>query len=324
MKAVQVYAFGPAENLKLEDISVPVPGPDQVLVKVMAAGVIFGDVLTRLGTDPRLPDVMPYTPGMEIAGVVEAVGENVTSVRPGARVMSYVPEGGYAQYAVASTAMLVPLPDHVSFGQGLTYLINMPVAHLAYHAFGAVQPGDTILLHAAAGGVGTLITQIAKRRGGNTVIALAGSDEKVDYCRANGADHVINYKTTSYVDEVLRLTDGQGVDVSLNSVAGPTLETDPFAIRPRGRWAIYGYAAGQGMIDPFRHFLKALTINVSAAYAYMTRPEFGLAQAFMRDWISTEPLTSPSRTFRLDEVQEAHLWLETQASHGKLVIEIPH
>lgn len=318
MKAVQVYEFGPIENLIVEDVPTPTPGPNEVLIQVKAAGIVFGDLLTRKGTDPRLPETMPYIPGMEVAGVVVEVGAEVTGVAVGARVMSYVPEGGYAEYAKASTAFLTPLPDEVSFAQALVYLINMPVAHLVYHAFGAVQPNDTILLHAASGGVGTLVTQIAKRRGSNTVIALVGSDEKGEVCKANGADHVINYKSADYVAEVLRLTDGQGVDVSLNSVAGPTLKTDPFAIRQRGRWAIYGYAAGQGVIDPFAHFLKSLTINVSAAYAYMGQPAFAEAQKFMRQWLSSEPLIGPSKTFRLDEAQAAHRWLESQGSHGKL------
>ena len=322
MKAVQVHAFGPIENLGLEEIPVPVPGPGQVLIKVKAAGIIFGDVLTRLGTDPKLPEKMPYTPGMEVAGVIEAVGEGVTTVKAGDRVASFVPQGGYAEYAVASTALLTPLPDHVSFEQGVVHLVNLPVAHLVYNAFGAVQPGQTILLHAAAGGVGSLVTQIAKRRGGNTVIALVGSDDKAEHCRSNGADHVINYKTTDYVQETLRLTDGVGVDVSLNSVAGPTLETDPDAIRVGGRWSIYGYAAGKGVIDPFKHFLKALTINVSAAYSYMTRPEFMQAQVFMREWIATEPLSAATRSFRLEQVQDAHRWLESGASYGKLIFDL--
>lgn len=319
MKAVQVYAFGPGENLQLEDIPVPEPSENEVLIRVEAAGVIFGDVLTRLGVDPRLPEVMPYTPGMEVAGVIEKVGAGVTSLKPGARVMSYVPFGGYAEFAVASAGQVIPLPDNVSFLQGVTHLVNLPVAWLAYNVFGAVKPGDTILLHAASGGVGQLITQIAKQSG-STVIALASSQEKLDFCRENGADHLINYKTTDYVAETLRLTGGKGVDVSLNSVAGPTLETDPFAIRSVGRWAIYGYAAGREPIDPFKHFLKSLTINVSATYAYVARPEFRQAQAFAIEWIRTQPLAAPTRTFRLEEVQLAHAWLESQQSIGKTAL----
>lgn len=320
MKAVQVHAFGGRENLRIEDIPTPSVGPGQILVRVMASGIVFGDILTRQGLDPRLPDAMPYTPGMEIAGVVEAVGPNVEGLTPGARVMSFVPDGGYAEYCLAWAAQAVVLPDAVSFAEGLAYLINMPVAHLVYNTFGAVKPNDTILLHAASGGVGSLITQIAKRRGGNTVIALASSEAKADYCRAQGADHVILYKSVDYVQEVLRLTNGVGVDVSLNSVAGPTLETDPYAIRQTGRWAIYGYAAGQRPIDPFKHFLRSLTINVSAAYAYLARPEFLQAQAFLKDWLQTEPLLSPTRSFALDDVQAAHRWIEDQQSVGKIIL----
>jgi NADPH:quinone reductase len=145
---------------------------------------------------------------------------------------------------------VVPLPDRVSFLQGLVYFVNMRIAYLAYYVFGKVNPGDTILLHAAAGGIGVLLTQIAKRHGDNTVIALSRSDEKLDYCRKNGADHLINYQSADYVEEVPRITGGQGVDISLNSVDGATLETDPGAIKPTGRWVIYGYAGRQGHDRP--------------------------------------------------------------------------
>lgn len=317
MKAVQVKGFGGDENLELREIPVPTPRDTEVLIKVKAAGIIYGDVMTRNGVDPRLPE-LPYTAGMEVAGVIEAVGARVTGFEVGMRVMSYVPTGGYAEYATARAAQVIRLPDEVSDLEGLVYLINMPIAYLVYYVFGAIRPDATILMHAASGGVGTLVTQIAKRRGNNnTVIALASSDQKLDYCRQNGADHLINYKTTNYVDEVLRITGGQGVDVALNSVSGPTLETDPFAIRTAGRWAIYGYSAGKGEIDPFKHFVRSLTINVSAAHGYAGRPEFREAQAFMRDWLKTEALISPTKTFRLEEARAAHQWIEGQHAVGK-------
>jgi NADPH2:quinone reductase len=322
MKAARVHAFGPIENLVIEDIPVPVPGEGQVLIKVEACGLVFGDILTRKGIDPRPPERMPYTPGMEVAGVVEQLGPGVQSVKPGQRVMAFMFEGGNAEYAVADVSRLVALPDEVSDLQGLTYLINMPIAWLVHQVYGPVKPGDTILLHAAAGALGTLITHIAKRRNGNRVIALVSSDEKSKWCIDNGADHVINYRKTDYVDEVLRLTDGQGVDVSLNSVAGPTLQTDPRAIRAGGRWGLYGYSAGGGLIDPFAHAIKSLTIKISVFHTYAAQPVVQQAMAFRDEWMRTEKLIPAGKTFSLDDVREAHAWLEGQHTMGKTALVI--
>ncbi len=320
MKAVQLNEYGGIENLKIVDVPVPKPAEDEVLIKVKASGVMFADILMRKGDYPALPSSLPFIPGREVAGIVDQVGANVTSIMPGMRVMGLMHTGGYAGYATTSMNQTICLPDSVSYLQGLVYFVNLRVAFMVYNVFGKVQPKDTILAHAAAGGIGTLLIQIAKRRGNNVVIALSSSDEKLEYCRSNGADHLINYKTTDYVEEVLRITDGEGVDVSLNSVGGPTLETDPYAIRPTGRWVIYGHAARKGLIDPYEHLLKSLTINVSSIYTYFAREEFQQANDFLENWLQTEPLISVTKTFRIEDVQEAHRWLEDQHSFGKLAL----
>ena len=322
MKAVQLEQYGPIENLKVVDIPAPIPNEAEILIKVEAAGVIFADVLMRKAEYFMLPPSMPFVPGREVAGTVERVGARVESIAPGDRVMAFMPFGGYAEYATAAPGQVVPLPDRVSYMQGLVYLINMRVAHLVYYVYGQVKPTDTILIHAASGGIGVLLTHLAKRRGNNNVvIALASSDEKLEYCRANGADHLINYKTTDYVPEVLRITDGVGVDVSLNSVGGWTLEKDPEAIKPTGRWAIYGHAAGMGPIDVYKHMLKSLTINVSSVYTYFGREEGRQAMDFLKDWLNAEDdLLSVEKTFRLEDIQDAHRWLEEQRSIGKVAL----
>jgi len=321
MKAVQLNEYGPSENLKIVDVSIPEPSEDEVLIKVQASSVIFADILTRKGDYPALPASLPFIPGREVAGVVDRVGANVTSIKPGMRVMGQMHTGGYAEYAKASIDQTVVLPERVSYLQGLVYFVNLRVAYMVYNVFGKVRPEDTILVHAASGGIGSLLMHIAKRwKNNNVIIALSSSDEKLKYCRANGADHLINYKTTDYVEEVLRVTDGKGVDVSLNSVGGLTLEKDPYAIKPTGRWAIYGHAAGKGLIDPYKHLLRSLTINVSSIYTYIFREEFQQATAFLENWLQTEPLMSVTKTFRIEDVQAAHRWLEGQHSVGKLAL----
>lgn len=321
MKAVQLNEYGPAEHLKIVDVPVPKLAENEVLIKVEAASIIFADVLMRKGDYPILPGSLPFVPGREVAGIVDQVGANVTSIKPGMRVMGQMHTGGYAEYAKTSMDQVFVLPDRVSYLQGLVYFANLRVAYMVYNVFGKVQPKDTILVHAASGGVGSLITQIAERRGNNVVIALSSSDEKLEFCRANGADYLVNYKTTDYVKEVLRITDGQGVDVSLNSVGGPTLETDPYTIKPTGRWVIYGYAAGKGLIDPYKHMLKSLTITASSIYTYAFREEWRQAMEFLENWLSTEEdLLSVTRTFRIEEIVQAHHWLEDQHSIGKIAL----
>ena len=319
MRAVQLDQFGPADNFRLVEVPVPEPSPDEVLIKVEAAGIVFADTQMRRGDYVNLPS-LPFVPGREVSGTVERVGGKVTHVTPGMRVTADMHTGGYAEYARAAAKNVVPLPDRASFLQGLVYHINLRIAYLAYFTFGRIQPGETLLVHAAAGGIGTLLTQVAKRRGKNTVIALASSDEKLAYCRAAGADHCINYRRTDYVEEVLRITDGAGVDVSINSVGGPTLQTDPRAIRPRGRWLIYGYAGGKGRIDPNAVMPRSLTATIFSVYTVREREEYRQATAFLQEWLRTEDLVSVTRIFPLEDVVAAHHWIEGQHSHGKIAL----
>ncbi len=228
--------------------------------------------------------------------------------------------GGYAEFATAAVRDLVRLPERASFLQGVVYLVNLRIAYLYYYTFGQVQPGDVLMVHAAAGGIGTLVTQIAKRRGSNVVIALASSDEKLAHCRAAGADYAINIRSADYVTEVLRITGGRGVDVSMNSVAGPTLQTDPAAIRPRGRWLINGYAGGRALLDPNAIMHKSLTLSVFSVYTVRRDEEFTKATAFLDEWLRTEPLESCTRTFPLEAAEEAHRWIEGRHSHGKIAL----
>lgn len=321
MKAVRLDEYGPAENFKIVDVPIPEPGENEVLIKAEAAGLVFADTLMRRGDYLNLPPSIPFIPGREVAGIVEKVGAKVTNVKPGMRVTALMHTGGYAEYAKVYAKDVIRLPDRVSFSQGLVYQINLRIAYLAYYTFGKIQPNTTILLHAAAGGIGSLITQVAKRRGNNVVIALSSSEEKLEYCRSNGADYLINYRTTDYVEEVLRITCGKGVDVSLNSVSGETLEKDIRAIRPLGRLVIYGYAGGKGSVNQSDMVvLKSLTVNHFSVYTVMEREEYRQATDFLENWLHTEELIAVTKTFRLEEITAAHHWIESQRSYGKVIL----
>jgi len=320
MKAIELREFGPAENFRVVEAPIPEPAVDEVLIEAEAAGIIFADTQMRRGDYVNLPS-LPFVPGREVAGTIKKVGDQVTTFDEGERVVAHMHTGGYAEYAAASAEKVLRLSDRVSFLEGLVYHINLRIAYLCYYTFGKIERDATILLHAAAGGIGTLITQIAKRRGNNTIIALVSSDEKLEYCLENGADYAINYTATDYVEEVLRITDGQGADVSLNSVGGSTLRTDPEAIRPLGRWVIYGYAAGKDFIDPYEVIMpKSLTVSIFSVYTVREGEEYRQATEFMNEWLQTEELISVTRTFPLDEVIAAHHWIEGQHSIGKIAL----
>lgn len=320
MKAIQLREFGPAENFQVVEVPIPEPAAGEVLIKVEAAGIIFADTQMRRGEYVNLPQ-LPFIPGREVCGTVERVGDGVTTIRPGDRVTASMHTGGYAEYATAAVKHVVLIPDRVTYLQGVVYHINLRIAYLYYYAFGQIEPTATILLHAAAGGIGTLLTQIAKRRGKNIIIAVASSDEKLDYCRAHGADYGVNYMASDYVAEVLKITGGRGVDVSLNSVGGPTLKNDPLVLKPLGRWVINGYAAGKDLIDPYEVIMpKSLLVSIFSVYTVREREEYRRATEFMHHWLQTEELISVTKTFPLDEVIASHHWIEGQHSVGKIAL----
>ena len=320
MRAVRLTAYGPAENLMLAEAPRPRPGKGEVLIRVGAAGLVFADTQMRRGDYVNLPPAVPFIPGREVAGVIEEVAPEVTSWRAGQRVMANMHTGGYAEYACAAACELVELPDRADFLQGIALNVNLRVAYLYYYFFGEVQPGETLLVHAAAGGVGSNLIQIAKRRGRNTVIALASSEEKLEFCRSLGADYCINSRSADYVAAVLEITSGRGVDVSFNSVAGPTLQTDPDAIRVLGRWMINGYAGGRDLIDPARVMHRSVTLKIFSIYNIFGTPAYAAATGFLREWLATEPLLGCSRTFSLEQAAEAHRWLEGRHAVGKIAL----
>ncbi len=324
MKAVHLTKLGSVENLKIVDVPKPELSENEVLIKTKAFGIMFADTQQRRG-DYIIQPPLPFIPGKEASGIVEKVGSNVKNIKPGMRVVTVVLIGAYAEYVKNDEKDVYVLPDKVSFQQGLVYIANFPVAYIMYKYFGRVQIGDTILIHAAAGGVGALITQIAKRKDQTTVIALSSSDEKLEYCKKNGADHCVNYKTTDYTEEVLKLTDGQGVDVCFNSISGPTLQTDPHCIKTEGRWLIYGFAGGHSTLCPtdLELLQKALTIVPVSSYVVMAQEdEFYKVMQAMENWLATETLDSPTSVFSLENIGAAHTLLESQKSSGKIVVEM--
>ena len=247
MKLIQVKQTGGPEQLQYVDAPKPAAGPKQALVKIAAAGVDFIDVYHRIGLY-KLD--LPFTPGMEGAGTVEAIGPDVTEVKPGDRVAYAMQRGSYAEYAVVPAAILVKLPDSVSFETAAAAMLQGMTAHYLTHSTFPLKPGDTCLIHAAAGGVGRLAVQMAKMLGA-FVIGTAGNAAKVDLARSAGADEVINYTEQDFVSEVKRITKGRGVDVIYDSVGVATFLKGLDCIRARGMMVLFGQSSGPvAPIDP--------------------------------------------------------------------------
>jgi NADPH2:quinone reductase len=320
MKLIQVTQTGGAEQLRYVDAPKPSAGSGQALVKIAAAGVNFIDVYHRTGLY-KLD--LPFTPGMEGAGTVEAIGPNVTGIQPGDRVAYAMSRGSYAEYAVVPAGMLVKLPEHVTFETGAAAMLQGMTAHYLTHSTFPLKSGDTCLIHAAAGGVGRLAIQMAKMRGAR-VIGTAGSPDKVALARSAGADEVINYSEQDFLPEVKRLTNGRGVDVIYDSVGIATFLKGLDCIRPRGMMVLFGQSSGPvAPIDP--------NILNPKGSLFLTRPNLAPHCATPEElhwragdvlgWIAEGKLELRiDRTFPLSQATQAHQDLEGRKTAGKVLL----
>jgi NADPH2:quinone reductase len=320
MKLILVSKTGGAEQLVYSDAPKPTPGPKQALVKIAAAGVNFIDIYHRTGLY-KLD--LPFTPGMEGAGTVEAVGAEVTEVRPGDRVAYAMHRGSYAEYAAVPAAVLVKLPDSVDFKTAAAVMLQGMTAHYLTHSTFPLKKGDTCLIHAAAGGVGRLAVQMAKMVGAR-VIGTAGSPAKVELARSAGADEVINYNETDFLPEVKRLTNNRGVDVVYDSVGVATFLKGLDCIRTRGMMVLYGQSSGPvAPIDPNilnpKGSLFLTRPNLAPHCA--TREELNWRAGDVLGWIGSGKLELRiDRTFPLSEARQAHEDLEGRKTAGKVLL----
>jgi NADPH2:quinone reductase len=320
MKAIQVKRCGSPEVLEVVNIAVPAPGPKQALVKIEASGINFIDVYFRTG---HYKVDLPFTPGSEAAGVVEAVGEGVTEVAVGDRVAYAMVRGSYAEYAVVPSWQLIKIPDAVDSQVAAAAMLQGMTAHYLTHSTYPLKHGETVLLHAAAGGVGLLIVQMAKMLGAH-VIGTVSTEAKAHLAKAAGADEIIFYTRQDFEVEVKRLTDGRGVDVIYDSVGQTTFLKGLNCLRPRGMMALFGQSSGPvAAIEPGLLAAKGslfLTRPSLAQYA-AKREELTWRAGDVLGWIHSGMLNVRiERTYQLSEAPQAHRDLEGRKTSGKILL----
>ena len=320
MKAIRIHETGEASQLIYEDTLVPQPKPGEARVKVAATGLNFIEVYQRRGWYP-LP--LPFIPGGEFAGVVDALGEGVEGLRVGDRVGTASGQGGYAEYALAPASKLVHVPESVSLELAAAVLLQGMTAHYLACSTFPIKPGDTALVHAAAGGVGQLLVQIAKMRGAR-VIATVSSEEKGALAREAGADEVILYEHDDFEVEVKRLTGAKGVDVVYDGVGLATFHKGLNCLKPRGYMVLYGQASGP--VEPFNPQILNqkgslfLTRPVLGHYT-LDRAELDWRAGDLFGWMAAGALqVRVDRTFALSAAADAHTYMEARGTKGKVLL----
>lgn len=319
--AIVLRQPGAAEVLKLESVEVPIAGPGQVLIRQEAAGVNFHDIYVRSGAYQTLP--LPGIPGLEGVGRIEALGEGITGLSVGQRVAWMDPGyGGYAQFKVADAAIVVPVPDAVDSITAAAIYLKGLTAHILVANVHSLTAGKRVLVHAAAGGVGSLVAQMAKARG-CLVIGTAGSEEKAERARKAGCDHVILYRTEDVAARVMEWTSGAGVDVAYDAVGKDTFEGSLASLSKRGHLVNYGQASGP--VPPFeisRLGAKSLSISRPFVWAYVdTREKLTAAAQSLFGAIADGSLrVEIGGVFPLGNAAGAHAALEARET-GPFVLD---
>jgi NADPH2:quinone reductase len=319
MKWIRIYAHGAPDVMRYEDAPIPEPAPGQVRLKVAAAGVNYIDTYQRVGAYKM---ALPFTPGQEASGVVDAVGEGVTLFTPGDHAaFGFGVGGGYAEYVLVPEAKLVAVPPGIDLQVAAAVMLQGMTAHYLTHDTFALKPGDKALIHAAAGGTGQLVVQMAKMRGA-TVVGTVGSAAKAEIARSLGADHVINYNEQDFEAEVKRLVGS--VDVVYDSVGATTFDNSLNCLRPRGCLVLFGQSSGA--VPPF----DPQILNAKGSL-FFTRPSLGHYTATREELLyragdlfaaiqSGALRVGIERAFPLAQAAQAHDTLTSRAIAGKIIL----
>ncbi|KQC47806.1 MULTISPECIES: quinone oxidoreductase family protein [Geobacillus] len=322
MKIVQFAEYGGPEVLQVKEAERPLPSGRQVVIEAEAIGVNYADTARREGRYV-VPTPLPFVPGTEVAGIVREVGPDVEAIRPGQRVVALIESGGYAEFVAVDERAVVPLPDGMDARQAAA----LPVQGLsAYHilkTMGRLEEGETVLVHAAAGGVGTIAVQLAKRFGAKMVIATASTEEKRALAARLGADVTIDYTKDGWAAEVMEATDGRGVDVALEMAGGDVFHQTLDCLAPFGRLVVYGAASGEmTRLNPVR--LMAKNWSVIGFFLPQIMKKRALYEQSLREllaWVQEGSLKLMiGGVYPLEQASEVHRLLQGRKTHGKLLL----
>ncbi|MFP5116338.1 quinone oxidoreductase family protein [Bacillaceae bacterium C204] len=323
MKAVRLTEYGGPEVLHLVEIDKPVPTGHEVLIEIKAIGVNYADTARREG-QYVVKTPLPFIPGAEIAGVVAAVGEKVTTVKPGTRIVTLIESGGYAEYALANEKALIPIPEQLDFHTAVALPLQGLSAYHILKTMGRLEKGESVLVHAAAGGVGTIAVQLAKLFGAGKVIATASSKEKLALAQEMGADVLINYTEPDWEQQVLEATGGKGVNVALEMVGGVVFNKTVKCLATFGRLVVFGAASGeQGRFYPSSLMARNQSVIGFFLPQIMRKPE--LLQPSLVELLTYLGAGKLKLTiggvFPLEDAAKVHTLLQGRKTQGKLILE---
>ncbi len=325
MKAIVVTALGGPEVLQVKDHPIPDPGANQVLIRVVATSVNFADVKARQGRYHGAGQP-PFIPGLDAVGVVERVGADVTGLRAGMRVAAFPAGGSYAEFVLADEQLVFPLPDALSWEMAAALPTVGLTAYKLLYDVAQLRAGETVLVHAAAGGVGTTAVQLARILGAGQVFGTVGSPAKVALARSLGADGVVDYTQESFSERIQEWTQSRGVDVILDSVGGTVSEESLRCLAPFGRLVHFGQSSGSGgriTVSDLHASCRAV-LGYSLGTARRTRPQtlHPAAETVLGLAAEGRLVMQVSRRYALHEAAEAQRWLESRQSTGKIVLEV--
>lgn len=325
MKAILVKEFGGSEMLTYTDVDDPQPAADQVLIRVHTVGVNFADVKARIGAY-HIKRALPFIPGLDVAGTIAAVGSEVKTLTAGQRVVAFPHNGAYCELALAKEALTFPIPDAISDETAAAFPIVAGTSFAMLVRIARLQTGEGVLLHSAAGGVGTTALQIARHLGARPIIATVGSDAKKSLLVELGADAVANYRSENYVEKTLKLTTDKGVDVILNALGGEMMERDLDCLAPFGRLICFGHASGQPASIPTSQLHGSCRSVQGFSFGTLrrTRPQevAGIMNAVIPMLAEGKIRMITGKQFPLAEAAEAHRFLESRTSTGKLLLKV--
>jgi NADPH:quinone reductase len=318
MKAIRVHQFGGPEVLKLDEVPTPKPATGQVLVRVQAAGVNPYDTYMRSGTYAIKPP-LPYTPGSDAAGTVEAVGDGVRAAKPGDRVYTAkTVSGAYAEYALALEEQVHPLPQKISFTQGSGVWVPYGTAYFALHYSAEARAGETVLIHGASGGVGSAAAQMAHAMG-LTVFGTAGTQKGLDLARREGAHQVFDHSKSGYQEEILKATGGRGVDLILEMLANVNLAHDLKLLAPRGRVIVIGNR-GEITINPRDLMSRRASVRAFTLWGATADEEKEIHAGLLAGLENGTLRPVVGKELPLAEAARAHKEVLEPGAHGKIAL----